>query len=342
VSTVTTYPTTLTLVPWAPGTTVDAYPRVSDQILADMPPTGVPMVASEVVAADRSLLFDLPEGDYWAVAPMTPGQRDYRYVQFRSQIPLADFIPGPPGPMGPQGYPGPQGERGPAGPTGATGPQGPQGVIGPQGPGGTGSIGPAGPQGAQGDTGPVGPAGPQGIQGEVGPQGPQGIQGLTGAQGPKGDTGATGAKGDTGAQGPKGDKGDTGAQGPPGTPAIQTYIGRARGTGAVINLTTAYQTIGGLNPTITVPAGCIAVATLHATGAVNGTSVFFNFGIDGIDQAPSISMSAPNACVLTGSEAWSVPSGVHTLRASVKASAAVGTVDPANCTMSWIIAPQSA
>ena len=212
-STVTTYPVAMSLVPWDPGTTVDAYPRTSDQILADMPPTGVPKVASEVVAADRSLLFDLPEGDYWAVAPMTPGQRDYRYVQIRSQIPLEEFIPGPPGPMGPQGYPGPQGPQGVKGDTGIQGPMGPQGPIGPVGPGGTGSIGPVGPQGPQGDTGPVGPPGPTGLQGPVGPEGPQGIQGLTGPQGPKGDTGATGAKGDTGAQGPQGDKGDTGDPG---------------------------------------------------------------------------------------------------------------------------------
>jgi hypothetical protein len=83
VSTVTTYPITLTLVPWPIASTVNAYPRVSDQILPDLPPTGVPVVDSAVVAADHSLSFDLPPGVYWAVAPLTAGQRDYRYVGFR-------------------------------------------------------------------------------------------------------------------------------------------------------------------------------------------------------------------------------------------------------------------
>jgi hypothetical protein len=118
VSTVTTYPVDLTLVPWAPATSVAVYPRVSEQVLADMPPTGVPVVATNVVAPDRSLSFDLPEGDYYAVAPMTPGQRDYRYLAFRSEIPLEEFIPGPPGPLGPQGYPGPSGAQGAAGSAG--------------------------------------------------------------------------------------------------------------------------------------------------------------------------------------------------------------------------------
>jgi hypothetical protein len=159
----TTYTTVLRLVPWQLGATVKAYPRVSEQVLPDLPPTGVPVLASAVVAADQTLTFDLPEGDYWAVAPLTPGQRDYRYVGFRSQIPLEDFIAGPPGPMGPQGYPGPQGQ---------TGTQGAQGIQGPQGP--------TGPFGAQGVRGPAGQTGAAGAPGDPGPMGEGITTGLRG------------------------------------------------------------------------------------------------------------------------------------------------------------------
>jgi hypothetical protein len=248
VSTVTTYPTTLTLVPWAIDTEIDAYPRISDQILPDLPPTGVPVLQTQQVAADHSLTFDLQPGAYWAVAPLTPGQRDYRYIGFVVTEP-DQYIAGPPGQTGPSGGSGPPGvpgPQGPQGPTGAKGDVGPFGAQGPRGPAGgdgtsgpQGDTGPAGPVGPKGDTGdpggPVGPAGPQGPQGAPGPQGPVGVRGPqgpkgdTGDQGPKGDTGAqgiagapgaAGAQGIQGVQGVKGDKGDTGAQGIQGVQGV--------------------------------------------------------------------------------------------------------------------------
>jgi hypothetical protein len=252
----TTYTTVLRLVPWQLAATVKAYPRVSEQVLPDLPPTGVPILASAVVAADQTLTFDLPEGDYWAVAPLTPGQRDYRYVGFRSQIPLEDFIAGPPGPMGPQGYPGPQGQTGTQGAQGIQGPQGPTGPFGAQGV--RGPAGQTGAAGAPGDPGPMGegisyrgfvasfanlpPGASNGdawttadtghmwvwnsdmgnwadagqTTGPPGPTGAVGPQGPIGLRGPQGDPGAPGATGADGPPGAQGLKGDTGAQGPQG------------------------------------------------------------------------------------------------------------------------------
>ena len=277
----------LTLVPWDADTTVPAYPRVSEQILPDLPPTGVAPVTESVVSAGRSLTYDLPFGDYWAAAPLTDGLRDYRYVGFsvtRPDDPM--LIPGPPGPMGPMGYPGPQGSQGSEGPEGIQGSQGPQGIIGPQGPvgpqgdpgirgvdGQTGATGPKGDKGDQGDQGdpggpegPAGPAGPQGIQGLPGPQGPQG---LTGAQGPKGDEGAMGAQGApgaTGSQGPAGATGATGAtgaQGPQGDPGPQGTQGPQGPQGAPGT------------PAAIVPV----VSTLPTTGLVDGQEVFFQSAV---------------------------------------------------------------
>lgn len=160
-------PVTLTLVPWAPGQTVGAYPRRSEQMRPEGPPTMVPLLENGTVAADASLTYvTLADGEYWAAAP---ADGNWRYIAFNAET----VQPGIPGPTGPQG---PQGPRGFDGPTGPNGPQGPQGIQGYQGP-----IGPQGPKGSAGAAGPVG---------EVGPPGP------TGPQGPKGDPGnTTGAAG---------------------------------------------------------------------------------------------------------------------------------------------------
>lgn len=79
----------LELVPWAVGRIVQAYPRKSDLILPDMPPPQIPAVASVVVAADQSLTFTLEAGVYWAIAPITEGGRDYRYLAFELDAPVA-------------------------------------------------------------------------------------------------------------------------------------------------------------------------------------------------------------------------------------------------------------
>jgi hypothetical protein len=239
---------TLTLVPWPIGATVPAYPRRNDQVLPDLPPSGVAAVTASAVGADHSLTYTLPEGDYWAAAEITPGARDYRYVAFRIE-PISHDIAGPagaPGPQGPTGAPGPTGPSGPQGPLGPLGPTGPIGAQGPRGADGApgpeglagpkGDIGATGPQGPQGDpggpVGPQGPAGPQGPQGVPGPTGqtgprglqgdpgPQGAQGLTGPTGPQGDPGAPGAPGATGQIGPQGAQGPQGPQGPAGVPPV--------------------------------------------------------------------------------------------------------------------------
>jgi hypothetical protein len=102
--------TTLMLVPWAIGTAVKAYPRRSELKLPDMPPPMVAAVATQNVGADQSVTFGpgLDPGEYWAIAPLTPGQRDYRYVGFSIEAPDY-YVPGPAGPQGPQGPIGPQG-----------------------------------------------------------------------------------------------------------------------------------------------------------------------------------------------------------------------------------------
>jgi hypothetical protein len=221
---------TLTLVPWEIGVAVDAYPRRSDQVLSDMPPTGVGVAGSSSVLSDRSLTYNLPDGEYWAVAPITPGQRDYRYLAFVVATPDPS-VPGPQGPQGPQGPSGPNGNQGLPGPTGASGPTGPQGVVGPQGPKGAqgaqgvpGRDGDTGPQGLKGDTGPKGDTGdPGGPVGPQGPAGPQGSQGVPGPQGTQGVAGPQGVKGDTGPQGPQGDVGPQGPQGPSGQSAGKIF-----------------------------------------------------------------------------------------------------------------------
>lgn len=126
--------TTLTLVPWAPGQQVKAYPKRSELVLPDQPPPQVPSVQTVAVASDQSLTFgpDLDPGEYWAIAELTPGQRDYRYVGFKMEPPNY-YVPGPTGPQGPQGFAGPQGPVGAAGVQGIPGPQGPPGPTGPQG-----------------------------------------------------------------------------------------------------------------------------------------------------------------------------------------------------------------
>jgi hypothetical protein len=106
--------TTLTLVPWGPGTTVGAYPRRSEQHLDDLPPTMVPVAEISTVEADASLSFSsLADGEYWAIetvggAMPTAADERLQYVAFNVETPVQP-IPGPPGPPGPEGPPGPSG-----------------------------------------------------------------------------------------------------------------------------------------------------------------------------------------------------------------------------------------
>lgn len=157
--------TILRNVPWPIDTMVSAYQRLSGP-LPDMPPPSQPSFGVAPVMPDRSVSFDagvadFDPGQYWAVAPLTPGGRDYRYVGFAIE-PVLTEIPGPPGPQGSpggSGPPGPPGLQGPQGPTGATGGSGPFGAQGP--------TGPQGPPGAAGSPGPVGQTGPTGPSGAM-------------------------------------------------------------------------------------------------------------------------------------------------------------------------------
>lgn len=116
---------TITDVPWPVGTGVTVYPRLSDLMLPDMPPPGIAPDTSGVVFSDKTVTFDVSAyGDYWAVAPMTPGQRDYQYVALTLAPPGPEYI------AGPQGAQGPAGPQGPQGATGAAGAQGPVGPAG--------------------------------------------------------------------------------------------------------------------------------------------------------------------------------------------------------------------
>ena len=73
------------LVPWAIGTNVSAYRRKSELMLADGPPPMIAPTQTAAVAADKSLTFAaIAAGEYWAIAPLTAGQRDYRYLQFNA------------------------------------------------------------------------------------------------------------------------------------------------------------------------------------------------------------------------------------------------------------------
>jgi hypothetical protein len=77
---------TLTLVPWAPGTPVGAYPRRSEQMLPEQPPTGVDPRDTQLVSAQGSLTYTaLDPGEYWAAAPID-GTGVWQYVAFVSQI----------------------------------------------------------------------------------------------------------------------------------------------------------------------------------------------------------------------------------------------------------------
>lgn len=71
------------LTPWPVGTTVELYARVSELKLDDMPPPGLDPVATTMVAADSSVTFAaVPEGSYWAIAPINAR---YRYVAVFAQ-----------------------------------------------------------------------------------------------------------------------------------------------------------------------------------------------------------------------------------------------------------------
>ena len=97
---------TLKDVPWPVGSVVMFYPRISDQVLNDLPPTGVPDVFFAFVQPDGTLSIApqiLEDGQYWAAAPVTPGGRDYRWVGFGLTYEPPTQIPGPTGPTGAQG-----------------------------------------------------------------------------------------------------------------------------------------------------------------------------------------------------------------------------------------------
>jgi hypothetical protein len=114
-------------------------------------------------------------------------------------------------------------------------------------------------------------------------------------------------------------------------------VGRVRGAGANIALSTANQSI--LSAALDVPRGCVALVSLHAQTFVNNSWTYFNLEVDGTIVAPGIALSAPNGQTLAGSQTWVVPPGRRVLRAVASSNVAVGHVDPNLTTLAWVIAP---
>lgn len=120
----------------------------------------------------------------------------------------------------------------------------------------------------------------------------------------------------------------------------EVRVGRVRGSGAVMNLTAAAQIITGLACTLEIPKGCVALVTLNAWANVNNSFASFSLDVDGTAAGPPVTPSNPGAAQVVGAMSWVVSSGRRALRPLVSSGGAVGTVDPANCSLSWVIAPQ--
>lgn len=76
----------LTNVPWPTGTNVGAYTRTSGTFVdSSKAPSGLAQTVA--VAADRSLTFSVPAGEYYAVALLGA---DYRYLSFNVSSPASD------------------------------------------------------------------------------------------------------------------------------------------------------------------------------------------------------------------------------------------------------------
>jgi|SRR5215469_5344673 len=117
-------------------------------------------------------------------------------------------------------------------------------------------------------------------------------------------------------------------------------IGQVQGSGAVQMTSATSQYITGINPTIDVPQGHIAIVTIHATLVPNASSIFGQFEVDGQTVAyPQISSTGTASQNIPASGVIKLGPGKHVVRFKVQANATAGQVDPNNVTMSWIIAP---
>jgi hypothetical protein len=114
-------------------------------------------------------------------------------------------------------------------------------------------------------------------------------------------------------------------------------VGRLRGSGASISLTTGYQVVGGLSVTLDIPRGCVALVTLHAQFGVVGNTAVATLEVDGTGLLPSLGISTNGYAI--ASEAFLLTSGKRALRVLVNASSAASSCDPTSTTLSWVIAP---
>jgi len=120
----------------------------------------------------------------------------------------------------------------------------------------------------------------------------------------------------------------------------EVRVGRLRGSGANINITTATQVVGGLSVTLDIPKGHAAVVTLSAQIAANNSNNYAVLEIDGVQQAPSIYLSSPVGVSMPLTQTYIVTAGRRALRVLCYATANVGQLDPTQSTLAWVIAAQ--
>ena len=121
----------------------------------------------------------------------------------------------------------------------------------------------------------------------------------------------------------------------------EVRIGRLKGSGAVINLTTAGQVVGGLSVTLDIPKGHVALVTYSGITIVNNSVTIVELEVDGAIQSPGCQVSDPaNGTNEMLGQSWLLTAGRRAVRVLCRANAAAGVLDPNTSMLSWIIAPQ--
>jgi hypothetical protein len=120
----------------------------------------------------------------------------------------------------------------------------------------------------------------------------------------------------------------------------EVRVGRLRGSGATMNLTTATQVVGGLSTTLDIPKGHAALVSFASIVTPNNSYAYAVLEVDGVQQGPFTATGANVQQSLSFAQAWLVPPGRHALRVLVYSTSAAGTLDPTQATLSWVIAPQ--
>jgi len=121
----------------------------------------------------------------------------------------------------------------------------------------------------------------------------------------------------------------------------EVRIGRLKGSGAAINLTTATQVIGGLSVTLDIPKGHVALVTYGGVTVVNNSVTTVELEADGAIVAYGVVSSDPaNGTNEALNQSWLLTAGRRAVRVLCRANAAAGQLDPNTSMLSWIIAPQ--